>query len=175
MKKLVFASSLALILLSLALTAAFALEFENIYMISGPDNTTQKTDAYILGQSQPWFFIQFSDLASPETVIGNSSTLATWRWDNPSGDDYRNIIFYNKTQNGVLGNIANWTSVEKLGNWSIHISSPLNPNAGTGIPKGTYVGDLQFKVSNVVPEPASAILYILGGGSLLAGFFRKRK
>jgi len=173
MKKIIFPVSFFLFIFSLFLTSASADNFSKIYMVSDLGNTTQKTDDYILGGKQPWFYIQFSDSVTPATVVGNSNTTATWAWDdNPSGNTY--LKFYNSTLNGAWGNLGNWNSDARLGNWSIQITTPLNANPGSGVLSGTYVGNTQFKVSNVVPEPVSCILFLLGGGAL-AGVRKLRR
>jgi hypothetical protein len=168
MKKYIFSMTLVLFSFSLLLTAASAAEYGNAYMVSGLGNTTQKFDDYVYGVDEPWFFLQFINSTPTNTSYPSTTTLADWQWENTTPTWLK---FYNSTENGVWGNLENWDTDKQYGNWSINITTPV----GTGRSAVTYEKTLNFKVSNVVPEPASALLYILGGGSLIAGFLRKKK
>jgi hypothetical protein len=169
MKKLIFSISLVLFSFSLFLTAASAAEYGNAYMVSGLGNTTQKFGDYVYGVDEPWFFLQFINTTPADTSYYSSKTVAEWQWENTTPTW---IKFYNSTENGVWGNLENWGSDKQYGNWTINITTP---SVGIGRSAVTYEKTLTFKVSNIVPEPASALLYILGGGSLIAGFLRKKK
>jgi hypothetical protein len=172
MKKLIFSITLVLFSISLSLTAASA-AFDEAYM-SVNNTTTPKVGDYIYGVEQPWFYVQFSDL-DPETVIGTSSNIVKWSWEHANATQGNYIKYSNTTENGVWGTLEEWNSAEQLGNWTITIMDTLNATPGSGASSGLYAKTLKFTVSNVVPEPASVLLYILGGGSLIAGFLRKKK
>ena len=175
MKKITLSITLVLFSFSLFLTAASAADFDNATMVSYFNDTNPKTGDYLYGVEEPWFFLEFENLLNTSDIVGASKTTAIWTWDNTTGRDKNYIKFYNSTENGIWGNLDEWDTAEQLGNWTIQISTPLDANPGSGVPSDTYTKTLNFKVSNVVPEPASALLYILGGGSLLAGFLRKKK
>jgi hypothetical protein len=173
MKKLVLSTTLGLIFLSLFLTCAFAaIDYDTITMVTGNGTTTVKDGPYIYGVEQPWFFIRFNDAVANDAVAGNSRTTAVWQWDNTTGPDPAPYIkFYDNTQNGIWGTLVDWNTAEKLGNWTIDLSTPLHATSG-GVQR--YAGSTQFSVA-LVPELASMILYVLGGFSMVAGFWRKKK
>jgi hypothetical protein len=168
MKKLIFSTTLVLFSFSLFLTAASADDYGNAYMVSGLGNTTQKFGDYVYGVDEPWFFVQFSNLTPANTSYPSTTTVAEWQWENTTPTW---IKFYNSTENGVWGNLVDWGTDKQYGNWTINITTPT----GSNFHPINYNKVLTFKVSNIVPEPASALLYILGGGSLIVGFLRKKK
>ncbi len=181
MRKKILISSLAFFGLSIWLTASslFALEpYEQIYMTSGNGNITEKSVpyAYTLDE-QPWLYLQLKNQAYTDT-IGTSNSTSVWTWDNPSGPDEPYLRKHDDTKNGMWvsfdGAEYSWDEIKQLGTWSITANTDLIVPGGLSTAIQKYSGSASFQV-NVVPEPASMLLYILGGGSLLAGFFRKKK
>lgn len=155
--------------------ALFAVEpYDTIVMTSETGNTTAKPEPYTYGLNElPWLFLGLKDMPYTDTV-GDSNTTSTWTWLNPSGDNLSYIRYSNGTLNGQWTSFSPsyWDTIKKLGNWTIDADTTLTTGSEMSARKEYFTGSTSFKV---VPEPASMILYVLGGLSLATGFFRKKK
>lgn len=146
----------------------------NISMTTEEGNSAAKPFPYTYGwNEQPWLFLKLKAGDALAAVGGTSVTKTYWTWDNPSGEDPLPYIEETEgTLNGQWPNLDNWNDIRKLGNWTIIANTTLTINSYPSYPKEYYTGSTSFKV---IPEPASMILYVLGGLSLASGFFRKKK
>ena len=129
--------------LFLAGTTAFADNYNQIFMTDANGSTTPKTN---FGWNEtPWLYVKLSEIAE--------SITSAW-WTDPNGNKYK--IFDAFSTDDIWLSPLNWSTIKKLGEWTITAVSHLD--SGT-----VNQGRLSFTVT---PEPVSSLLFILGGGAL---------
>jgi hypothetical protein len=113
----------------------------------------------LLTSATPGLFFNIDDQASGNAFNGIGTELFTFTDTDESTAESFSYDF-NGAQLGLL------TGALADGNFGLGLD-----------PDCHYYNDgVKLKVcTRVVPEPASMLLYILGGSSLIAGFFRKKK
>jgi hypothetical protein len=119
----------------------------------------------------PWLYLKLQD--SVDQVTGN-----WWFWNKGNQDwelsfNTRSLdpaVWEKRESDNPDGTKNLWLTRLDMSDfaahdqwWHVNAIHSNNPNGGCST---KY---------HVTPEPASMLLYILGGGSLIAGFFRKRK
>ncbi len=144
-------------------------EYYNISMTTEEGNPVAKPFPFYGWNEQPWLFLGLKKDIPYDEEVGISNTTSTWTWHNPSGTNISYIKSLEGTLNGLWTSLDTWGTIKQLGNWTIIANTTLFYTDGSS---DYYTGNTSFKV---VPEPASMILYILGGLSLASGFFRKKK
>ncbi|MFH0828520.1 MAG: PEP-CTERM sorting domain-containing protein [Candidatus Omnitrophota bacterium] len=147
--------------------------YSKIFMTSEEGNTTAIPDPYTYDWTeQPWLYLQLNN-ETYDTKVGSSVTDSTWTWINSTGGPNTPwTMNMNGTSNGLWTSFNSdfWKIIKQPGDWTINVNTTLFKD-GVESPD-IYEGSTSFKL---VPEPASMILYILGGLSLASGFFRKKK
>ncbi len=143
--------------------------YHNISMTSNEGNLTAKPEPYTYGwDEQPWLFLK---LKADSNSVESSTTNSNWKW---SGSSLSNNLVVNGTGNNLWNSfdLTYWKNIRQLGTWTIDVDTTLyNTVLGSSI---LYKSPTPISF-NIVPEPASMILYVLGSLSLATGFFRKKK
>ncbi|OGT21860.1 MAG: hypothetical protein A3C55_02665 [Gammaproteobacteria bacterium RIFCSPHIGHO2_02_FULL_42_13] len=154
---------LLVILFVAAMNCTYA-DFTNIFTVDSNLSTTPKS-TFNLNET-PWLYLELPSTdfnvtasvwsdpdANPFSVLGISGSNTYW-FSLDSGKD-------------ASGNPVTWNSVKKIGLWNIS-AGYLYPFSQNGDYAGK--GSTSFEV---VPEPVSTALFILGGATLAVRHLRK--
>ncbi len=135
-----------------AVNNAHAVGFVELFPVNSPISTTPQH--YFDQGETPYLYMKLSipDSAIAATISG---------WNDPDGLGYFSDLEVNaNTERWAF--LSNWSSVEKVGTWTIHAnyfdSFGNNTVASTDL--------------NVVPEPATMSLLLMGGIPL---FFKRKQ
>ena len=132
---------------------AHAVGFVELFPVNSPVSTTPQH--YFDQGETPYLYMK---LAIPDGA--SAATISAW--NDPDSLGYFSDVEVNAdTQRWAF--LSNWSSVEKVGSWTIHAN--YFDSKGNNIVAST---DL-----NVVPEPATMSLLLMGGIPLL--FKRKQR
>lgn len=154
-KKLI--TGLAVILFSMVVlvNSPFA-DFEQIYMTDADGSTTSKT--IFDWDETPWLYLRL-----PQSGLNVTGAL----WQDP---DSRYYFTYSgrDTAQDIWLTLHNWNDVKKLDLWNVKAVYlyPHNPSDRIGW------GSTSFTVT---PEPISFILFLVGGATLAARRYYKRR
>jgi len=165
-KKLCLAFIFALLCSTLSFGIASAVEPMYVAHTSGGAADT----VFNFGEN-PWL----------STTTTGFSSIDYWWTDTPSTGDYWSFSFpasagtkwlqfsdinFYKFVGGVSDGLTyKWNDFKHNGLWNINAS--IHPVGGTSY-------DLTYAF-NIVPEPISSTLFLLGGGALVARIYRKKK
>lgn len=129
---------------------AVPLPFEKIYMTDGFGSFEEKS--FYKWDETPYLYIRL-----PE---GGSNFVGTW-WEDPHSNYY--YTGDSSFEQDLWFSLDNWTEVREQGMWNINAFYMI---AGGSIGTGT--------TDFTVPEPMTLVLFIVGGGGILAGKFSLR-
>ncbi len=166
-------SVLPLIIFSLFVTKAEALNYNTAYMVTADHSSTLSLDShgehsYASGQT-PWVYLKLklSDLNL------NSPLHVLWSWSNYTDSSLNETKLQHFNLAGLptdkeIWSVAPqpwWLTTGKPGKWTVDVAW-LNSRGAMGTSTATF---------NVTPEPLSSALLFFGGLPLAAVLLRKKK
>ena len=125
-----------------------------------------------------WDETPYLYLETPQRNIQNhffDNAFVSTKWFFNSQEKFSSTGFGDMNQNEFFYTPPDWTSIRQLGLWTIESSYELRPQFTPGELTAFGEGSTQFTVSapTVTPEPATMVLFGLGGAALALA--RKRR
>lgn len=155
-----------------------------LFMTSGPGNftafdNTGSADYKVPDGNTPWLYAQLTHAA--DLLTGNwwyssdkSGTILNFESQGATGNVTNS--FFNYVQNGIdlwISRVDGGNSGDKQ--WHIHDMELNDSNKQTHVINYDIVYDSTVPPNNIVPEPISTALFLLGGSALGLRKLRRRK